>query len=54
MDHNTPSSYQRVFKSQISVIKAWKTPRPRTSIDGLIDGKNKHRNFQHQDRRGYK
>jgi hypothetical protein len=39
MDHNIPSSYHGAFKTQITGIRARKIPRPRTSIDRLIDEK---------------
>jgi hypothetical protein len=39
MDHNIPSSLNRAFKPQITVIRARKIPRPRTRIDRLIDEK---------------
>jgi hypothetical protein len=39
MDHNIPSSWNRAFKPQITVIRARKMPRPRTRIDRLIDEK---------------
>jgi hypothetical protein len=39
MDHDMPSSYYGAFKTQVTVIRAQKIPRPRTSIDSLIDEK---------------
>ncbi len=39
MDHNIPSSLDRAFKPQITVIRARKMTRPRTGIDRLMDEK---------------
>ncbi len=39
MKHNIPSSLNRAFKPQITIIRAWKISRPRTEIDRLIDEK---------------
>ncbi len=39
MDHNIPSSYHGAFKMLITVIRAWKVPKQRTSIDRLVNEK---------------
>jgi hypothetical protein len=45
MDHNISSSFHRASEAQITIVGAWKIPRPRAWVDRFIDKKTNTRIF---------